>query len=870
MKVRDVPDGPHLPRPDAGTTPVLFLKLFFLPFLVVAFGVFVYVQSDIDDRIQRLRAEEALNVEVGSASLAIDLQDQVGDLRYLVNLDASRAAVDDPSPSNLRVLGDKFRNFSQHDQLYDRIRWIDQRGLEQVRVDRHGWAIAIVPAQRLRYRGDSAYFRKAHAIRSGAIYVSHLDLNEDDGIVAGPHRPTVRIATPIIDSLGTRRGIFVVDLNVTTLLQSFMDATAAIADHIHLLNREGQWLINPDTSREWSLMFRASDRFGTLDPEAWKRVSAAERGQFESASGLVTFTTIRPLKLGRTMDVSQANLSVVHDGGPGLLAYQWKVVAVLPAARLAAVRARSSAHAALGAAAMLAMLGFGSWRQARAMQRRAQAENELSRKTAELKQAQRIARVGSWEWDRAGGRLDLSEELLRMLGCSAGDGPAAKARIRRVLSRDNVRRLRIGVRKAMADGTPFEVDLELAASPRLPGWITVRGEVRQDVDGRFRRLRGTVQDVTARKQAEARMQRFAGEIEDLYQNAPCGYHSVDPDGTIVRINQTELRWLGYARAEVEGKLSIYDLVAAADRDRFRQGFLGLQGAGAVREVEYLWLCRDGATIPVLLSAAAVRDDSGHMVMCRATVFDMTERKRMEQERALYSARIAEMSRHLVSVHEEEQRRLAEVLHDRTSANLAALKIEIDMLAADMAVEKSEKLDLRVESLRALLDDTATSIRETCSDLRPALLDYAGLLPALDEYARQFSRRTGIAVTLDGAGLERTLPTDIESKLFRIVQEALTNCAKHSKADAVRIELASDGGGTSLTISDNGVGFDPGNLARVGPKPGLGLLTMRERVEIVGGRFEVRSKPGAGTEISVLLAETTGSENGKQSPAMPVA
>jgi two-component system CheB/CheR fusion protein len=150
--------------------------------------------------------------------------------------------------------------------------------------------------------------------------------------------------------------------------------------------------------------------------------------------------------------------------------------------------------------------------------------------------------------------------------------------------------------------------------------------------------------------------------------------------------------------------------------------------------------------------------------------------------------------------------------------------------------------------RALVEDTSASIREICAELRPPALDYAGLLPAIESYANLFARRTGIAIQINNTGHEEKLTPEIKSNLFRIVQEALTNVAKHAEASMINIELALDGPLLRLSVSDDGSGFE---LARL-DSHGLGIINMREMAEFSGGSFYLASTPGGGTRISVEL------------------
>lgn len=258
----------------------------------------------------------------------------------------------------------------------------------------------------------------------------------------------------------------------------------------------------------------------------------------------------------------------------------------------------------------------------------------------------------------------------------------------------------------------------------------------------------------------------------------------------------------------------------------------------------------------------VADEHGRVFRLYGTVQDITERRRMEAERLEYLARLARLSAHLVEIEERERRELASALHDRASPNLAALRILFSSLADALPQAARAKLAPLLEDASALLADTTAGIREICTNLRPATLDYAGLVPALREYVAQFRTRTGLDVRIETApGQEaRILPRAVQTLCFRIVQEALTNCAKHARAGSVRIGLRTTGNEVELQIADDGVGFDLSRLGKAGSTPGLGLITMRERVELAGGRFALYTHPGDGTVVQVRLP--TGSLPGK--------
>lgn len=138
-------------------------------------------------------------------------------------------------------------------------------------------------------------------------------------------------------------------------------------------------------------------------------------------------------------------------------------------------------------------------------------------------------------------------------------------------------------------------------------------------------------EIAARKEAEEKLNQYAEEVEDLYNRAPCGYHSLDKDGVFVRINDTELSWLGYMRDELIGKKSFADLITPDCVKSFQECFSHLKVHGSVLDLEFDMLRKDGTVLPVLMNASVVRDNDGDYLMCRATVYDITERRALQQE-----------------------------------------------------------------------------------------------------------------------------------------------------------------------------------------------------------------------------------------------
>ena len=194
--------------------------------------------------------------------------------------------------------------------------------------------------------------------------------------------------------------------------------------------------------------------------------------------------------------------------------------------------------------------------------------------------------------------------------------------------------------------------------------------------------------------------------------------------------------------------------------------------------------------------------------------------------------------------EEERRRVARDLHDEVNQALTAILLRLEALAQDTPPERSAE----VAELKRLASQAMDELLNLARHLRPAALDDHGLVPAIESQLRMFSERTGIAARLSTEGRLGDLDEEQQTALYRVTQEALVNAGRHGGASLVQVELAAAGGHTELRVRDDGEGFDPG--ARSGN--GLGLEGMAERARLVGGELDVRSAPGAGTEITMRV------------------
>jgi len=248
----------------------------------------------------------------------------------------------------------------------------------------------------------------------------------------------------------------------------------------------------------------------------------------------------------------------------------------------------------------------------------------------------------------------------------------------------------------------------------------------------------------------------------------------------------------------------------------------------------------------------VSREDGQMVENEVALQDSPARPGAEardRERLEESLReVRRLAAHLQDSREHERRLIAREIHDELGHQLTALKIDLVSLERELQRTNSI-LASRATSMKALFDQVIGSVRRISSELRPGLLDDFGLATAIEWQAEAFEERTGVATEFVADAGDDSVSAAVQIAVFRILQEALDNVARHARADRVRVALRREHGELRLEVSDDGVGFD---LKRPQPETALGLTGMRERAIGLGGSFRIETHPGAGTNVALIL------------------
>jgi PAS domain S-box-containing protein len=246
--------------------------------------------------------------------------------------------------------------------------------------------------------------------------------------------------------------------------------------------------------------------------------------------------------------------------------------------------------------------------------------------------------------------------------------------------------------------------------------------------------------------------------------------------------------------------------------------------------------------------SVLKDEQGNVITILSLVHNVTERRKAEETLNRSYEEIRQLSNHLQNIREEERSHIAREIHDELGQQLTVLKMDVlglgkKLSGADAAIH--EKIGEIVE----LLDTTVRSVRRISSELRPSLLYNLGLVAAIEWQLKEFEKRSGIKTVFIESAEELTVSDAVKNGLFRIFQESLTNAGRHANATEIIVSLEQQDGQLILTVEDNGQGFE---MEKIGSKQTLGILGMKERCQMMGGTFKIKSAPGEGTAVVVAV------------------
>ena len=494
------------------------------------------------------------------------------------------------------------------------------------------------------------------------------------------------------------------------------------------------------------------------------------------------------------------------------------------------------------------------------------------------------AQEGVWDWNIANGAVLYSPRWKQMLGYAEAEIEPHVGAWERLLHPED--KPRAGqLRESLArGGETYEGEFRLRHKDGHYIHVLSRGfPVRREPGGPVVRIVGTHLDITERKRTEEALRESQERLTLAFAGAREGVWDWNIETNAVVYSSQWKQMLGYAGHEIEPHISAWErLVHPEDRTRAEEASASVARGEPTYEAEFRLRHKDGHYIHVLSRGFPVRRvPDGPVVRIVGTHFDLTERKQAEEllrrsheelevrvrertaelahaneslraeigERKRADRARTELLARLVFAQEDERRRIAREMHDQFGEQLTSLGHQIVSLKGACA----DRADLReaVEALDVVAHQLDRDVDHLIWQLRTTALDDLGLQAALASHVHNWSNRARIAAELHTSGLlDERLASETETTLYRIAQEALTNVAKHSRAEHVDVILERQADQVVLIIEDDGVGFDPGDVGMT--RQGLGLSGMQERASLVGASIQIESAAGEGTTILVRM------------------
>ncbi|HXQ20644.1 MAG TPA: PAS domain S-box protein [Candidatus Acidoferrales bacterium] len=472
-------------------------------------------------------------------------------------------------------------------------------------------------------------------------------------------------------------------------------------------------------------------------------------------------------------------------------------------------------------------------------------EQALREARASLEVAATAARVGLWDWDLQTAETHYADSWRTLFGYTPAEFDGSMEAWSKIVHPDDLERLAGSSSAATAIADPaahYEEEFQLRRKDGTYRWVLSRATVLRDAAGNPQRMVGAHVDITERKQAEDAARRNARQIQAIMEASIDNIAIVEADGTFREISPSIRVLLGYEVSELLGR-NAFDLVHPDDRaavqadfaSRVAQPELGV----AIREfrlhrADGSWVSVE-STLNNRLSDPAVR---GLVITTR----DITERKQA-------------LAARLLDVREAESARIAREIHDLLGQGLTALRMDAAWLETRLSSRRNGCPDQpvlkRLRAMAGLIEANIASVRRIATELRPPILDDLGLVPTIEWQAEEFEARSGIRCEFRAWPGIPALDPNRSIVVLRVLQEALTNVARHAGATRVVIHVSAEHGFLCLEVRDNGRGI---REHQINATRALGLRSMGERAALVGGTVAIKGAPGRGTTVTLRVPE----------------
>jgi len=456
-----------------------------------------------------------------------------------------------------------------------------------------------------------------------------------------------------------------------------------------------------------------------------------------------------------------------------------------------------------------------------------------------------VAPVSFYTLDRAGRICAVNEQGAKLLGFDVAWLLGKSFVV--FIARQHVRVFLNFLLKATHADASRTIDVDLYVSGRT---VPVHVSLTSVQDGNFVLHRLTVMDMTDFRKTETLLQESLSNWDSLIHNAPDTIMIVEPRGIIYFVNKPT--W-GYSVSALMGT-NLLDHIPEAYHSKILrcldQSFrfnraTSCEVAGGTGPRSRWFSFSFGSSHLEGVSYSNGLTTTTATTTTTVMIREISESKRIEETLRLSGQKLRDFATQLEAAREEERTRVAREIHDELGQSLTALKLDLSWLKSKTRGRAETRK--RIKAMMAHIDQTIDCVRKIASELRPAILDDLGLIPAIEWQVSEFRKRTRVRTELvcEAEGLSLSMNDSVA--LFRVVQEALTNIMRHAKCTRVHIGVRLVGDALNISVEDNGRG-----ITRTDDLKSLGIVGMRERISRLGGEFNIFSEPGKGTRLDIII------------------
>jgi PAS domain S-box-containing protein len=651
----------------SATKAIRFLITFLLLMAPIGVVIGIIYALEVKQAKTVLEIQAANSLKGQTDQINREFQVIISDLKFLAQLNELKLYLQEENAQNLDSLASEYLIFSSQKQLYDQIRFLDQTGLEIVRVNFNAGRPSIVSGEQLQNKSNRYYFQDTFRLAKGEIFVSPFDLNVEKGNIEQPLKPMIRFGLPVFDSLAQKRGIVLLNYLGNELLTQLKNHAANAPGQVMLLNAEGFWLMGVEDSQLWGFMYgdRTDRTFGQQFPAEWLQISQQTSGQFYTKNGLFTFVTIYPLVAGQKSSTGDQQAFAASEAELAASEYYWKVVSYLPPADI------NTDLIPIRQEMILVFLGLGaigggiSWWLTEIQNQRAKAEAKIQQQNEFLNNIINSMADSFYVINVKNYQVIVANAAAQKLGDPHNKTCYTLTHHRHSPCLDHehpcpLEIIRETKQPVVLEHTHFD-------SHGQPTIVEVHGYPIFNEQGDLVQMIEYSLDITARKQAEEELRKLSQAVE---QSAN-GILITDLYGKIEYVNPQFTRITGYTAAEVQGK-NPRILNSGKQSKSYYQELWQTIRSGREWRGEFHNRCKDGSLYWAQATISPIFNAEGQMTHFLGIQEDITARKEAESALRDSEAKLRQQTQELAKALEELRHTQSQLIQTEKMSSLGQL------------------------------------------------------------------------------------------------------------------------------------------------------------------------------------------------------